>query len=37
MQALGSYEGSRMLFLGFATGLGTAMMWMDTKVTQSNF
>jgi polyphosphate glucokinase len=26
MQALGSYEGGRMLFLGFGTGLGTAMV-----------
>ena len=26
MQALGSYEGGRMLFLGFGTGLGAAMI-----------
>ena len=26
MQALGAYEGGRMLFLGFGTGLGTAMI-----------
>jgi polyphosphate glucokinase len=26
MQAIGSYEGGRMLFLGFGTGLGTAMV-----------
>lgn len=26
MQALGSYQGSRMLFLGFGTGLGAAMI-----------
>ena len=26
MQALGSYEGGRMLFLGFGTGLGTSMI-----------
>jgi predicted NBD/HSP70 family sugar kinase len=26
MQALGSYKGGRMLFLGFGTGLGTAMI-----------
>ena len=26
MQALGSYEGGRMLFLGLGTGLGSAMM-----------
>ncbi len=26
MQAIGSYEGGRMLFLGLGTGLGTAMM-----------
>src|SRR5262249_25723215 len=26
MQALGSYEGGRMLFLGLGTGLGTAMV-----------
>jgi len=26
MQALGSYEGKRMLFLGFGTGLGSAMV-----------
>jgi predicted NBD/HSP70 family sugar kinase len=27
MQALGSYEGGRMLFLGLGTGLGTAVIW----------
>lgn len=27
MQALGSYEGGRMLFLGLGTGLGTALVW----------
>jgi polyphosphate glucokinase len=26
MQALGSYQGGRMLFLGFGTGLGSAMV-----------
>jgi hypothetical protein len=26
MQALGSYEGGRMLFLGLGTGLGSAMV-----------
>ena len=26
MQALGSYEGGRMLFLGLGTGLGTALV-----------
>jgi polyphosphate glucokinase len=26
MQALGSYEGGRMLFLGFGTGLGSALI-----------
>jgi polyphosphate glucokinase len=26
MQAIGSYEGGRMLFMGFGTGLGTAMI-----------
>ncbi|TIM50114.1 MAG: ROK family protein, partial [Mesorhizobium sp.] len=26
MQAVGSYEGGRMLFLGFGTGLGAAMV-----------
>ena len=26
MQALGSYEGGKMLFLGLGTGLGTAMI-----------
>src|SRR5438876_620465 len=27
MQALGSYHGGRMLFLGLGTGLGSAMVW----------
>lgn len=27
MQAFGSYEGGRMLFLGLGTGLGTALVW----------
>jgi hypothetical protein len=27
MQALGSYRGKRMLFLGFGTGLGSALLW----------
>jgi hypothetical protein len=27
MQALGSYRGGRMLFLGFGTGLGSALLW----------
>jgi len=27
MQALGSYSGGRMLFLGFGTGLGSALLW----------
>src|SRR5207248_1747897 len=27
MQALGSYHGGRMLFLGLGTGLGSAFMW----------
>src|SRR5205814_6823848 len=26
MQAIGSYEGGRMLFLGFGTGLGSALI-----------
>jgi hypothetical protein len=30
MQALGSYHGGRMLFLGFGTGLGSALVWKDT-------
>jgi polyphosphate glucokinase len=29
MQALGSYEGGRMLFLGLGTGLGTALVYND--------
>jgi predicted NBD/HSP70 family sugar kinase len=29
MQALGSYEGGRMLFLGLGTGLGTALIYHD--------
>ena len=29
MQALGSYHGSRMLFLGLGTGLGSALVWDD--------
>jgi hypothetical protein len=27
MQALGSYHGGRMLFLGLGTGLGSALIW----------
>jgi len=27
MQALGSYHGRRMLFLGLGTGLGSALVW----------
>jgi polyphosphate glucokinase len=27
MQALGSYDGGRMLFLGLGTGLGSALLW----------
>ncbi len=27
MQALGSYHGGRMLFVGFGTGLGSALLW----------
>src|ERR1043166_308953 len=27
MQALGSYDGGRMLFLGLGTGLGSALVW----------
>ncbi|HJT82536.1 MAG TPA: ROK family protein [Chthoniobacterales bacterium] len=30
MQALGSYRGGRMLFLGLGTGLGSAMVWPKT-------
>jgi hypothetical protein len=30
MQALGSYHGGRMLFLGFGTGLGSALLWGQT-------
>lgn len=30
MQALGSYHGGRMLFLGLGTGLGSAMIWEKT-------
>jgi polyphosphate glucokinase len=29
MQALGSYEGGKLLFMGFGTGLGTAMVYED--------
>ena len=29
MQALGSYHGRRMLFLGLGTGLGSALVWDD--------
>jgi ROK family len=32
MQALGSYHGGRMLFLGLGTGLGSAMAWSKTLV-----
>src|ERR671936_2504584 len=31
MQALGSFRGGRMLFLGLGTGLGSALIW-DNKV-----
>jgi hypothetical protein len=30
MQALGSYHGGRMLFIGLGTGLGSALVWKDT-------
>jgi len=30
MQALGSYRGGRMLFLGLGTGLGSALIWEKT-------
>src|SRR5437773_32231 len=30
MQALGSYRGGRMLFLGLGTGLGSALVWNKT-------
>ncbi len=30
MQALGSYRGKRMLFLGLGTGLGSTLVWGDT-------
>jgi len=30
MQALGSYKGQRMLFLGLGTGLGSALVWEKT-------
>jgi len=30
MQALGSYQGRRMLFLGLGTGLGSALVWDST-------
>jgi len=30
MQALGSYHGGRMLFLGLGTGLGSALVWDET-------
>jgi len=30
MQALGSYRGGRMLFLGLGTGLGSTLVWTDT-------
>jgi predicted NBD/HSP70 family sugar kinase len=30
MQALGSYHGGRMLFLGLGTGLGSALLWNKT-------
>ena len=30
MQALGSYHGGRMLFLGLGTGLGSALLWDET-------
>jgi len=30
LQALGSYRGGRMLFLGLGTGLGSALVWSNT-------
>ena len=33
MQALGSYRGGRMLFLGLGTGLGSALAWEKTLLT----
>src|ERR1700757_2393797 len=30
LQALGSYHGGRMLFLGLGTGLGSALVWTNT-------
>jgi hypothetical protein len=30
MQALGSYRGGRMLFIGLGTGFGSALVWNDT-------
>jgi hypothetical protein len=33
MQALGSYEGGRMLFLGLGTGLGSALITEETILT----
>jgi polyphosphate glucokinase len=30
LQALGSYHGGRMLFLGLGTGLGSALLWTNT-------
>jgi hypothetical protein len=32
MQALGSYYGGRMLFLGLGTGLGSALVWDETLI-----
>jgi polyphosphate glucokinase len=32
LQALGSYRGGRMLFLGLGTGLGSALVWKDTAL-----
>ena len=32
MQALGSYEGGRMLFIGLGTGLGSAMVLDDVVI-----
>jgi predicted NBD/HSP70 family sugar kinase len=33
MQALGSYHGRRMLFLGLGTGLGSALVWSNYVLT----
>ena len=35
LQALGSYRGGRMLFLGLCTGLGSALIWVICRIARN--